>query len=492
MPPSEPRLAVLVIAGSDSSGASGLQSDLRTLALLGTPAAGAVTAVTSQGADGVAGIQLVDPELVKSQIEEAFRYHRIGAVKIGMLGSEGQVRAVVEALRGCDAPIILDPVLVSTSGTRLLDEPGQNLMTEELIPLVDVVTPNLDELAALTGLEVDTEDETIAAARKLIALGAASVYVKGGHRKGDPIDLFVTPRDFQRLGGKRIVTDHSRGTGCMLSTALAAFRVGPGSKLRTKDSWREALWAKNHVERALANPYVPLAGRGFPEMPSGARLQQRLAKVDGVYMVSSRDLNPRVSTNSGMTLALKGGATVVQIRAKGESLSQTIALAKRAVRTAHWRNSICIVNDRVDVALAADADGVHLGPDDMAPEDARRALPPDRIVGVSVGTLEEAQEAAHFASYLAVGAIFGSTTKSDAGDPVGLERLREIRAAFPDKKIVAIGGIDLSNIASVAEAGADAAAVVSAIVCAEDPVQATRDLSGEFERGRRLRFGGKK
>jgi thiamine-phosphate pyrophosphorylase len=133
------------------------------------------------------------------------------------------------------------------------------------------------------------------------------------------------------------------------------------------------------------------------------------------------------------------------------------------------------VNDRVDVALAAEADGVHLGPDDMHPRDAR-ALLGERIVGVSVSTVEEAAALAPFASYFGVGAIYGSATKLDAGDAVGPQRITEIRAAFPHIPIVAIGGITRENLGAVARAGADAAAVVSAVVCEDDMRAATAAL----------------
>src|SRR5262249_34319553 len=155
---------------------------------------------------------------------------------------------------------------------------------------------------------------------------------------------------------------------------------------------------------------------------------------------------------------------------------ELIALAKRLAARAWEAGALFLVNDRVDVALASGADGVHLGPDDMHPADARDLLGPDRLIGVSVSTVEEAKPLASHASYLGVGAIFGSRTKLDAGAPVGAERIREIRAAFPDHPIVAIGGIDADNIARVALAGTDAAAVVSAVVCAPDMRAATRYL----------------
>jgi len=163
---------------------------------------------------------------------------------------------------------------------------------------------------------------------------------------------------------------------------------------------------------------------------------------------------------------------------------QIVALAQRLGTTAREAKSLLIVNDRVDVALASDADGVHLGPDDMTPADARRLLGPDKLIGVSVATVEEARAAAPYASYFGVGAVFGTRTKADAGPAIGLARLGEIKAAFPHIPVVAIGGINAGNIADVARAGADAAAVVSAVVGAPDMAEATRELVRRFQAGK--------
>ena len=181
--------------------------------------------------------------------------------------------------------------------------------------------------------------------------------------------------------------------------------------------------------------------------------------------------------------AIAGSACAIQLREKHLPTFRLVDLSKRFCRTAREAQTLFIINDRVDVALASDADGVHLGPDDMKPEDARRLMGPERLVGVSVATVEEAHAAAPYASYFGVGAIFGSKTKLDAGAPIGVGRIREIKAAFPDIPIVAIGGINADNIAEVAQAGADAAAVVSAVVAAPDMEAATRELVARFEAG---------
>lgn len=164
-------------------------------------------------------------------------------------------------------------------------------------------------------------------------------------------------------------------------------------------------------------------------------------------------------------------------------------LAKRLNRIAHAGGALFIVNDRVDVALASGTDGVHLGPADMPPADARRILGAGRLIGVSVGTVREARLAAPHASYFGVGAIFGSKTKTDAGPAVGLRRLREIGQACPGRPLVAIGGIDAGDIGDVARAGTAAAAVVSAIAGAGDMTRAARRLAAGFASAKNRRVG---
>lgn len=475
--------AVLVIGGSDSSGGAGIQADLRALGYLRIPAYTAVTAVTAQGPDGLTSVSLVDPAVITDQINEAFRSNDIAAVKIGMLGSAKQVSAVAKALKDRQASqIVLDPVLATTAGNPLLNEAGKRALLAQLLPMAAMVTPNLEELATLTNLPAAEMSERVAAAVSLLEKGAKSVLIKGGHLAGNPDDFLIEPGAVVTpFPGVRVLTEHTRGTGCLLASLIV------GHLVRDQSLWLAVNAAKQDLSAALRETTQPAQGKGHPLPGFTLSHDDRLQKISGIYFVSDATLNPEITHAIGVRLALDGGANVVQLREKGYGVQDLVRLAQSMRSIATARGGLFIVNDRVDVAIASDADGVHLGPDDMFPQHARHVLGTPKIIGASVGTLDEAVWAAEFASYLAVGAIFGSSTKGDAGEPVGLERLREIRAAHPDKRIVAIGGINLSNIASVAEAGADAAAVVSAIVCAEDPVAATRALAAEFERGRAAR-----
>ncbi len=218
-------------------------------------------------------------------------------------------------------------------------------------------------------------------------------------------------------------------------------------------------------------------------MEPSIRHAERIRTLAGaLYVVTDPEQRPDRSAEEITMAALAGGARIVQLRDKTLSTPQLVRLARRLAELCHRSGALLIVNDRVDVAAAADADGVHLGPDDMRPEDARRVLGSDTLIGVSTGAVQEALALAPFASYLGVGAIFGSKTKRDAGTAVGTERIGEIREALGPLPIpiVAIGGITAANIGEVARAGADSAAVVSAVIDAPDMRAATEELLARF------------
>lgn len=472
--------SALTIAGFDPSGGAGIQADLRAFAALGIAGLSACTALTVQNSHGVQSAHPVGIDILDAQLEGLFSDTAVDAVKIGMLAGAGQLRAVVRAIERFKPPhIILDPVLASTGGFPLLDAPGRSALVRELLPLCGLVMPNVLEAAALTGLEVSDEATMAAAGEKLLRLGARAVLVKGGHLAERPTDiLFRAGKAPAVLVGTRVATPHSHGTGCLLSSATASY-LALGHDL--EDSIRRA---KDTVGRALRTPIVAGSGRGYPDIMPAARVEgshaEKLARVKGLYVVADPSLRPDRGPEGFVRAALAGGAAVVQLRGKRLRTADLLRLAKRLNRIVQAHGGLFIVNDRVDVALASGADGVHLGPDDMLPADARRVLGAERLIGVSVGTVDEARLAAPHASYFGVGAIFGSRTKADAGPPVGSQRLREIGQAHPGRPLVAIGGIHEGNIADVARTGAAAAAVVSAMARAPDVEIAARRLAAGF------------
>lgn len=481
----------LAIAGFDPSGGAGISADLRAFAALGVAGLSVSTALTVQNSRGVRAVHPVRVEILEAQLEALFCDGAVAAVKIGMLAGAGQVRAAARAIERFRPPfVVLDPVLFSTGGFPLLDGPGRTALVRELLPLCGLIMPNIPEAAALTGLKVARAADMSAAGERLLRLGARAVLIKGGHRAGRPTDVLYRAGNVPAaFVGARVATVHAHGTGCLLSSATASY-LALGHDL--EDSIRRA---KEGVGRALETPVVGAGGgRGYPDIMPAARADiahaQRLARLNGLYAVTDESLRPDRSPEKLVRAALAGGANVVQLRAKGLGTPALLRLATRLNRIAHARGALFIVNDRVDVALASDADGVHLGPEDMPPADARRVLGAGRLIGVSVGTVREARLASPHASYVGVGAIFGSKTKTDAGPPVGLRRLREIGQACPGRPLVAIGGIDAGNIGDVARAGAAAAAVVSAIAGAADMTQAARRLAAGFASAENGRAGG--
>jgi thiamine-phosphate diphosphorylase len=199
-------------------------------------------------------------------------------------------------------------------------------------------------------------------------------------------------------------------------------------------------------------------------------------QIKGIYVITDEQLVPGRSHVEIAKAALTGGAAIIQLRDKLASDEYLIRVGRAIREMSSAVGALFIVNDRMEVALACDADGIHVGQSDPPPSQLR-PLFPKKIIGVSASTPEEAMRAlADGADYIGVGPIFATSTKPDAGKPIGLQGLATIRAAVPNLPIVAIGGINEHNIAEVAKAGADAASVISAVVCASDMVEATRKL----------------
>ena len=216
---------VLSIAGSDSGGGAGIQADLKTFAALGCYGMTAITAITAQNTQGVRAIHGIPPEMLRAQIDAVVEDIGVDAVKIGMLHSPEIVAVVADAVRRHGLPhVVLDPVMVATSGDRLIAAETVQVLVRELFPLAEVVTPNLDEAALLLGHAIDGPVALDAAARELLALGAPAVLLKGGHLAGDAvIDVLIeTGGQLTRLEAPRIATRNGHGTGCTLSSAIAA------------------------------------------------------------------------------------------------------------------------------------------------------------------------------------------------------------------------------------------------------------------------------
>lgn len=216
---------VLSIAGSDSGGGAGIQADLKTFAALGCYGTTAITALTAQNTRGVRSIHAVPDAILADQIDAVVEDIGVDAVKIGMLHAASTVRTVAAALqRHRLTTVVLDPVMIATSGAVLIDEEAVSVLVRALFPLATLVTPNLDEAALLVGRPLATEADMEAAARQLLERGAPAVLLKGGHLQGDTVSdlLLVQGGASHWMRAPRIATGNTHGTGCTLSSAIAA------------------------------------------------------------------------------------------------------------------------------------------------------------------------------------------------------------------------------------------------------------------------------
>jgi hydroxymethylpyrimidine/phosphomethylpyrimidine kinase len=239
----------VTIAGSDSGGGAGVQADLKTFSALGVYGASVIAALTAQNTRSVTAVHAVPADFVTAQMDAVFSDLAVGAVKIGMLGVAGVIAAVAAGLkRHQQTNVVLDPVMVATSGRRLLAPEAVDVLRRELLPLALVITPNLPEAAALLDLdEAADEPAMVRQASLLIGLGATAVLMKGGHAGGpESTDLLVTATATMRMTAPRIATRNTHGTGCTLSAAIAA---GLARGLELPDAVREA---KQYTTAAIA------------------------------------------------------------------------------------------------------------------------------------------------------------------------------------------------------------------------------------------------
>jgi hydroxymethylpyrimidine/phosphomethylpyrimidine kinase len=247
----------LTIAGSDSGGGAGIQADLKTFSALGVFGMTALTAITAQNTLGVTAVFELPPEIVAAQIDAVVTDIGVDAAKTGMIANAEIIRVVAAKVREHGiSTLVVDPVMVATSGDRLLREEAVEALRTELLPLATVATPNLPEAGVLIGRDVSTLDEMRDAARAIVDLGVGSVLVKGGHLAGDAVDIFYDGDRFVELTARRIETTSTHGTGCTLASAIAAL-LAKGEPLEDAISH-----AKAYVTAAIERAYPIGHGHG--------------------------------------------------------------------------------------------------------------------------------------------------------------------------------------------------------------------------------------
>lgn len=261
----------LTIAGSDSCGGAGIQADIKTMIANGVYAMSAITALTAQNTTGVSGIYNVSPEFIGAQLDSVFTDIYPDAVKIGMVSEAGLIRSIAEKLRQYEARnIVVDPVMVATSGAKLISDDAISVLKEELFPLADLLTPNIPEAEVLSGLSIKSSDDMVEAAKLISNTYKCAVLLKGGHKVNDANDLLYSGDKVSWFEGKRIDNPNTHGTGCTLSSAIAS-NLAKGYLL--EDAVRRA---KDYISGALS-AMLDL-GKGSGPMDHGFAIDNEFTK----------------------------------------------------------------------------------------------------------------------------------------------------------------------------------------------------------------------
>ncbi|KAK6156990.1 hypothetical protein DH2020_011238 [Rehmannia glutinosa] len=491
---------VLTVAGSDSGAGAGIQADLKACSARGVYCSTVITAVTAQNTVGVQGVNVVAEDFVREQLKSVLSDMHPDVVKTGMLPSPGIIKVLCQSLKEFQVRVasvdntnfvkealVVDPVMVSTSGDVLAGPLILASFREELLPMADIVTPNLREASALLGgTPLQTVADMRSAAKSIHDIGPRNVLVKGGDlpESSDAVDVLFDGKEFYEFRSARIITSNTHGTGCTLASSIAA-ELARGSSVLSA-----VKIAKRYVGSALDYSKDILIGGGR-QGPFDHLMKLKNNALPCVrrpfdpsdllmYAVTDSRMNKRWgrSMSDAVKAAIEGGATIVQLREKDTDTGDFLEAAKTSLEICRRHNVPLLINDRIDIALACDADGVHIGQSDMPARVARTILGPDKIIGISCKTPQQAEKAwIDGADYIGCGGVYPTNTKEN-NITVGLDGLKTVclESKLP---VVAIGGIGISNVKAVMELGVPSlkgVAVVSALFDRECVLTESRNL----------------
>jgi len=485
-------LVVWTIAGSDSGGGAGIQADLHTFHDFGVHGCSVITAATAQNSQQVIAVNALDAAIVKSQIDALHADLKPAVIKLGMLGNRDIVRVVVDYLIGFDGVVVCDPVLRASTGGSLLDADGRDLFVRELLPLVDVLTPNVPEAEQLLGYALDTPQQVERAARDLRALGVDAVLIKGGHARWWPqhsVDYFDNGTWQFWLQANAIENAHTHGSGCTMASAIAA-TLAQGFDLDDA-----VTLAKMYVTQGIRAGFAvgsgqgPVAHTGMPtqliDLPRTFRASDSVAQQFDFPRCDSLTLGlyPVVDSVEWVERLLPLGVKTIQLRIKNAAPEFIDAAVAKAVALSRQFDARLFINDYWQLAIKHQAYGVHLGQEDLDTASLQAISAAGLHLGVSTHNWFEIGRAhAMHPSYIAIGPIFPTTLKKMRWEKQGVQRLAQwvklLRADYP---LVAIGGINDGNIDEVLGAGVGSVAVVSAITQAADYQLATEILKQKIK-----------
>lgn len=498
---------VLAIAGSDSAGMAGIQQDIRTLNRMDVHTVCAITANTAQNNHGVSAIHPVAVEVITSQIE-AVKDVSPSAIKIGLLGHTDHIVPVCSAIKQLNKPVIYDPVFAASSGSHFANNDFVAACKTHLLPLCHLITPNLNEAAALVGFTLQTPHDIEKAARLILNMGARAVFIKGGHQTHASnnsnslcSDFFCDAQQCFWLSNQRLITQHSRGTGCALSSAIA------GAIARGYELYDAIVIGKMAIQHGLRHAKAIAGQQGcvrvehFPNHPDdlplltkhwpqhwpqnsfrACTLPMDTLPIDTHPTIQGKEkitlgIYPVVNSAQWVERLITLGIQTIQLRAKqlpGDKLENEI---QKAIVIAKKHNVRLFINDYWQLAIKHNAYGVHLGQEDLDQADTTAIHNAGLRLGISTHSFYETARAhALRPSYIAIGPVFATTSKKMPWVPRGLEGLIYWQQVLTPYPLVAIGGINYARAQSIRDLGISGIAMISAITQAENPDTTTQNL----------------
>ncbi|GAB2191998.1 thiamine phosphate synthase [Sessilibacter sp. MAH1] len=486
---------VLSISGSDSAAMAGVQMDNRSCQALSVHCVNAITAVTAQNNHEVIAINAVSVIELEQQIQAVLPLNP-QAIKIGMLASTEQIDWLSDFLAQEEIPVIYDPVLATSSFYSVANNSIISLIKSKIIPHVTIITPNLAEAQALTGISIHDDSTTELAAIALQKMGCQWVIITGGHRSSNWASDFCAGPDTQFwLHNVKLDNKNLRGSGCFFASTLAA-TIARGYDVRDALVITK-MCVQNAIENALkVNGNMGcLEPNGFPtknwpeysertskKTSNGFAIEQGFPSFTDHNGEQSLGLYPIVDRAVWLERLLPLGVSTIQLRIKDlfghalvEEITQAITIAKRF-------NCRLFINDYWQLAIELGAYGVHLGQEDLANADLLAIKTAGLRLGISTHSHWEVVHAKAFKpSYIACGPIFPTTTKTMPWVPHGIEGLNYWRSAINDYPLVAIAGIDETNFHTIAETGVSGIALITAITKSPNPEATTQKLLTIFE-----------
>jgi len=470
------------IAGVDPAGLAGTQVDLETLKNFNVDSCSIITAVTAQNSCEVTAIESISSAHVAAQCNALQNSFKPNAIKIGMLGDLSTHEQIAHFLTSYSGFVVLDPILASSSGDALIFANVEQHLASlvKLFPYVDVVTPNLIEAEKILHRSLTSYQEIQEAAHAMLDLGAKSVLLKGGHVKDRLFsqDYWTNGHESFWLANQRLPNKNYRGTGCSLSSAIAAC-------LALKHAIKDALViAKMYVTRGIRQALdigqssAKLFHGGWPEdaIDLPYLSPKPLLQLPKPFKHCQLGLYPVVDSSHWLEKLLPEGVKCIQLRIKNMRKTLLEEEIKRSIYLAKKYNATLFINDYWELAIRFGATGIHLGQEDLQTADIDKIHQSGLYLGVSTHCYYEVAIAhALNPSYIACGPIYPTTSKVMAFQPQGVKQLQRWRRTL-HYPLVAIGGINFARLPEVVQAGADGIALISAITKAANPLVATQQL----------------